>query len=217
MRRTFKGDPLYKAIFNEYVQNLLNDNHSLEFFLEGTRARGGKMISPKFGLLNVLTSTFFSGKVDNLYFVPITLNYSRVLEGETFPLELLGESKVKESLGRIINAARFIYMNFGSIYVEIAKPVSLKDYAQEMVLKEGLQPTVNKNDAKIITSSLGWNIIRKMSENVVIMPTAIVSSILLMHRKGINGKELNSQVDYLIKVLKKRNVLLTAHSNKASI
>ncbi|CAI2369551.1 unnamed protein product [Moneuplotes crassus] len=215
MRRTFRGDPLYKAIFTEYVQNLMRSGHSLEFFLEGTRARGGKMISPKFGLLNVLSNSYFDGKVQDLYFVPITLNYSRVLEGETFPLELLGESKVKESLGRIINAARYIYMNFGSIYVEVAKPVSFKEYAQEMIVKEGLQPTVNKSDIKLITSSLGWHLIRTMSEKVVVMPTAICASILLMHRKGINSKELTRQVDFLIKLLRKRHILLTAHSNNA--
>ena len=88
MKRSFKDDPLYKTIFTEYVQMLLGDKHSLEFFVEGTRARSGKMLNPKFGLLNVLTNSYFQKKVENLYFVPITINYSRVLEGETFPLEL---------------------------------------------------------------------------------------------------------------------------------
>lgn len=217
MRRSFKGDPLYKSIFYEYVQCLLGDNHSLEFFLEGTRARSGKMLSPKFGLLKVLTDSYFAKKVENLYFVPTTINYSRVLEGETFPLELLGESKVKESLTRIINAARFIRTNFGSIYVEFTKPISFKSYVQELIIKEGLNPTVNKEDQKLITSSLGWHIVHTMSDNVIIMPTAIVASILLMHRKGINDKELETQVEFLIKLLRKRNLKLTAHSNKASI
>lgn len=54
MKRSFKDDPLYKAIFTEYVQGLLNEKHTLEFFLEGTRARSGKMMKPKFGLLNIL-------------------------------------------------------------------------------------------------------------------------------------------------------------------
>lgn len=68
MRRSFKDDPVYKSIFQEYVQQLLKDTHSLEFFLEGTRARSGKMLRPKFGLLNILTDAYFSGKVENLYF-----------------------------------------------------------------------------------------------------------------------------------------------------
>jgi glycerol-3-phosphate O-acyltransferase len=217
MRRSFKGDPLYKSIFYEYVQTLLSNNHSLEFFLEGTRARSGKMLSPKFGLLKVLTDTYFAKKVENLYFVPTTINYSRVLEGETFPLELLGESKVKESLSRIINAARFLSTNFGSIYIEFTQPISFKNYIQELIVKEGLNPTVNKEDQKLVTSNLGWHIVRVLSDNVIVMPTSIVASMLLMHRKGITNDDLDIQVDFLIKLLRKRNVKLTAHSNKSSI
>jgi len=118
MKRSFKGDPLYKSIFYEYVQYLLTEGYALEFFLEGTRARGGKMLKPKYGFLKILTEAFFQNKTENLYFVPVTVNYSRVLEGETFPLELLGESKVKESLTRILNTVRFIKLDFGTIYVE---------------------------------------------------------------------------------------------------
>ena len=53
MRRTFRGDPLYKAIFTEYVTQLCQDKVIIEFFLEGTRARSNKMLSPKFGIMNI--------------------------------------------------------------------------------------------------------------------------------------------------------------------
>lgn len=55
MRRTFQGDDLYKAIFKEYVTRLAIDNHIMEFFVEGTRSRTNKIISPKFGFLSILT------------------------------------------------------------------------------------------------------------------------------------------------------------------
>jgi glycerol-3-phosphate O-acyltransferase len=44
MRRTFKGDDLYKAIFKEYVSHLVMDKNSIEFFIEGTRSRTNKVI-----------------------------------------------------------------------------------------------------------------------------------------------------------------------------
>ena len=43
MRRSFKDDPLYKAIFKQYVHRLLMDQQAIEFFVEGTRARAGKV------------------------------------------------------------------------------------------------------------------------------------------------------------------------------
>lgn len=48
-------------------------------------------MNPKFGILNIVTDLYFEKKVKNLNYVPIALNYERVLEGETFPFELLGE------------------------------------------------------------------------------------------------------------------------------
>jgi glycerol-3-phosphate O-acyltransferase len=51
MRRTFRGDPLYRAIFFEYVGQLVQDRHVMEFFVEGTRSRSNKCLQPKFGIL----------------------------------------------------------------------------------------------------------------------------------------------------------------------
>lgn len=104
MKRTFWDDPLYKAIFNTYVQKLLEDGNSFEFFVEGTWSWTGKMLKPKFGLLTVLLDSFYDWTVDNLQFVPININYSWVLEAESYPGELLGEQKIKESMGWLLKA-----------------------------------------------------------------------------------------------------------------
>ena len=58
----------------------------------------------------------------------MTINYDRVMEAETFPKELLGESKVKESLGRILNAVSVFFQDYGRVYIEFCKPISLKNY-----------------------------------------------------------------------------------------
>ena len=104
MRRTFKGDDLYKAIFKEYVTLLAADNLNMEFFIEGTRSRTNKILTPKYGFISILTGAYYKERVKELTFIPVTINYTRTLEGETFPFELTGEEKVKESLGRIIKA-----------------------------------------------------------------------------------------------------------------
>ena len=45
MKRTFRGDDLYKAIFKEYVTLLARDNLNMEFFIEGTRSRTNKVMT----------------------------------------------------------------------------------------------------------------------------------------------------------------------------
>jgi glycerone phosphate O-acyltransferase/fatty acyl-CoA reductase len=128
MRRTFKGDDLYKAIFQEYVTRLAMDSINLEFFIEGTRSRTNKILSPKYGFLNILTKAYYKKKVEELTFVPVTINYTRTLEGETFPIELTGQDKVKESLGRLVKALEIFSMNLGSIYLDFCEPIMFSDF-----------------------------------------------------------------------------------------
>lgn len=62
--------------------------------------------------------------------MPIAINYEKVLEADTYPYELLGEEKVKESLLRVIRAARILTTNYGRIYIEFGNLISLKDYSK---------------------------------------------------------------------------------------
>ena len=131
MRRTFRGDPLYKAIFTSYVEQLCADKMIMEFFIEGTRSRTNKMLPPKLGILQILNNTYFEKKCEEVTFVPVTINYTRTLEGESFPNELTGENKVKESLSRIINAFSILSMNFGTIYLDFYEPIKLSEALAE--------------------------------------------------------------------------------------
>jgi glycerol-3-phosphate O-acyltransferase len=38
----------------------------------------------------------------DIKFVPVTINYDRIIEGDQFPLDLLGESKNKESFYKVM-------------------------------------------------------------------------------------------------------------------
>jgi glycerol-3-phosphate O-acyltransferase len=49
MRRTFKGNPLYTSVFNEYLHTLFTKGFPVEYFVEGGRSRTGRMLQPKPG------------------------------------------------------------------------------------------------------------------------------------------------------------------------
>lgn len=102
---------------------------TIRFFIEGTRSRSGKTLSPKFGLLSIVADTVFDSKLTDVTVLPITINYEKVLEADTYPYELLGEEKVKESLLRVIKAARILSTNYGRIYIEFGDTISLRNYA----------------------------------------------------------------------------------------
>jgi len=108
-------------------------------------------------------------------------------------------------------------MNFGSIYVEFIEPISFKSYVQEIIVRENLNPMLSQADQKLITSRLGDEIIHRLSRNLIIMPTSICASVLLMHRKGISEDELTKQVDLLISMLRLRKAILPAACNNPKI
>ena len=64
-------------------------------------------------------------------FIPVTINYTRTLEGESFPNELTGENKVKESLSRIVKAFSIFAMNFGTIYLDFYEPITISETLKE--------------------------------------------------------------------------------------
>lgn len=48
---------------------------------------------------------YFNGSsIENkdIEFVPVTINYDRIIEGDQFPLDLLGETKHKESFFKVV-------------------------------------------------------------------------------------------------------------------
>ncbi len=126
IRRRFGNDILYWAIISEYVRRtLIQGGHPMEFFIEGTRSRTGKSLSPKIGLwiINtliqyqwILLMTILSHKIFNIsglltqilelvrsrevpdvLLLPITMSYDRTLEEKLYAHELLGQPKPKES------------------------------------------------------------------------------------------------------------------------
>jgi glycerol-3-phosphate O-acyltransferase len=53
---------IYHVIFDKYLELLLREGNTLEFFIEGTRSRTGKILAPKFEILNVVLDTLLYGK-----------------------------------------------------------------------------------------------------------------------------------------------------------
>ena len=199
------GDDLHMAILTEYIQQLLKDSQLLEFFIEGTRSRSGKCLNPKFGLLSICTDTYFSGQVPDVHFLPVTINYERVLEGETFPLELVGENKVTESLTHMISYFKILRQNLGKIYIVLSEPISLKQFN-----------TKYQGNPKDITEMLGYEIVYKLQENIVVMATSIVSAILLMHRRVIPEDEIIKKVQWIRDEIEARKVKVGGIDSGAS-
>ena len=191
MKRSFRDDPLYKALFNEYVTQLAVDNINMEFFIEGTRSRTNKMLSPKFGILGIITNAFFDKKIEEATFVPVTMNYTRTFEDESFPNELRGAPKVKETLDRIVKAANVLSLNFGTIYLDFFDPISMTQTVANIAKTSAdFDPFSKKADRTKFNNYLGNELTFTLQSGIRIMPPTLVSTIMLLYRKGISEENL---------------------------
>jgi glycerone phosphate O-acyltransferase/fatty acyl-CoA reductase len=178
----------------------------LEFFIEGTRSRTGKCLKPKFGLLGMITESFFTNQVDDICFVPIHINYERLVEAEVYPNELLGVPKRRESLSGLIEARSILSEDYGRISIKIDQPISLKDYAHGFselyshcpnMDPEKFDPFVNQNDRRLVNLKLGHRIIHNINQQAVWSAVSLVSSILLAYRFGVPRAKLVELVEWL--------------------
>ena len=62
----------------------------------------GKLLVPKIGMLRLLCNTILREKATDCWILPVSVQYDRVIETETYVDELLGKPKEKESLKQLI-------------------------------------------------------------------------------------------------------------------
>ena len=99
-KREKENKNIYNAIIAEYLEQLLNEKPYLQFFIEASRSRTGKIGQAKHVILKYLTDFYFDKKFDNIYLVPITISYDNVIGVGSLSKEITGDNKIKASFRR---------------------------------------------------------------------------------------------------------------------
>ncbi len=207
LRRTFRGLKLYPVVFKQYLKTLVSEGYPIEFFIEGGRTRTGKLVIPKLGFLNYLIEAIEEGYNKDLYFVPISVNYDRILEEASFQEELRGKKKVEESTSALVESRKLLRRKYGRVYITFNKPFSLKEIKEEF------------GDVSNMPSIVANKIINKIYEVTVVTPFALTTTaILLSSVKGFSKRMLENKIinlyDYLVfshillsdSLLRKKNI-----------
>ncbi|HSG66423.1 MAG TPA: glycerol-3-phosphate 1-O-acyltransferase PlsB, partial [Gammaproteobacteria bacterium] len=127
MRRSFRGDALYSAVFRSYLAALLSRGFPIEFFVEGTRSRTGRLLGPKLGLLAMTVETYLRDPRRPIVFVPVYFGYEKLVEAQSFAGELGGKKKQRETLASTLLAMRALRERFGSVDVSFGEPIWLDE------------------------------------------------------------------------------------------
>ncbi|MGO1343949.1 glycerol-3-phosphate 1-O-acyltransferase PlsB [Chromohalobacter japonicus] len=133
LRRSFRDNRLYAAVFNEYVHRLISRGHPLEYFIEGGRSRTGRMLAPRPGMLAMTLRSFARDPRREVAFVPVYVGYEKVLESGSYLKELRGGHKKKESPFDLLRIVRRLRQPYGHVTVNVGEPLMLSGFLDRQV------------------------------------------------------------------------------------
>ncbi|KAI5198422.1 acyltransferase [Aureobasidium subglaciale] len=210
IRRSFGDDALYTTLVQAYLDTLLQEGHNFECFVEGGRSRTGKLLQPKFGILSFLLESVLSGQVEDAIICPVSTQYDKVIEVDSYISELLGQPKPKESLGNFLSSSSVLSLKLGRVDVRFHEPWSLRDFINEQKVRLTTLPPQMKTPGDIVLkrrllTTLGYKVLSDINAVSVVMPTALVGTVLLTLRgRGAGKSELVRRVDWLAERVKKQ-------------
>jgi glycerol-3-phosphate O-acyltransferase len=205
IRRSFGDDVLYTTLVQSYIDTLLQGGYNFECFIEGGRSRTGKLLPPKFGILSFILDSILSGRVEDAIICPVSTQYDKVIETEGYVGELLGMPKKKENLADFLSASSVLSLKLGRVDVRFHEPWSLRQFVQEQQARTTGIP--KEIDMKSITDpstrqkllrTLGYRVLSDINAVSVVMPTALIGTVLLTLRgRGVGMAELVRRVEWL--------------------
>lgn len=184
MRRSFKDNPLYGAVFRQYVHSIIERNQPLEYFIEGGRSRSGRLLPPKLGMISMTVQSHLRRAGKPIVFIPTYIGYERIMEGSTYTDELKGKPKESESLIGVLKASRKIERIFGTVHLSFGKPLFLNDFMGKYEVKPNSLP-INTTDIQLdqnaneMIENIGVKIMQNINNAAVINPVSLLSLVLL--------------------------------------
>ena len=179
LRRSFKGEPLYAAVFHEYLHLMLARGFPIEYFIEGGRSRTGRTLAPKAGILGMTVQSFVRNHARPLVFVPVYIGYERIIEGPTYVRELAGRPKQRESLWQLVKAARSIRRIFGRVHVNFGEPLALADYLDAHHAGWRDPAAASDESLRQLTRDAALTLATRINEAAVINPVNLAALGLL--------------------------------------
>ena len=208
LRRTFRGDKLYGAVFRAYVRKLLRESFNVEFFIEGGRSRTGKLLQPKLGLLGMVVDAALDDDgvhARKAQLVPISIGYEKVIEEKSYAKELAGGEKKKEDMKGLIKATRVLGAQYGRLNIQFDDPLplghTLREYGAMAAWDEDENVVVPAEEQawKQATQRLAHRIVYGINRVTAVTPTALTACALLATgRRGIVRRELLRQAGFLM-------------------
>ena len=209
IRRKSRNE-LYRKVLATYVRHATEAGVTQAMFPEGGLSLTGGLTPPKLGLLKYMIDGFDLGAKD-VMFVPVALNYDRVLEDKI--LISAGQAKERRFDARIgVIAGRTLkqfwlrltgrFHRFGYAAVSFGRPVSLAEFAH-----------AHSGD---ITVPLSKELMRRIGDIVPVLPVPLVASIMLEHG-ALTRTALLARMEELIREIPHAHIHMPRHDREYAV
>lgn len=171
---------LYRRVLARYVQMATEGGVAQAVFPEGGLTRQGELLPAKLGLLSYIVAGFDPESDRDVVFVPVGLNYDRVLEDRV----LMASAGVEQAnFGQKISGALYFignhivmrlrgkFQRFGYASVNFGHPLSIKEFMK----------TDGSDSFEDLTRNLGDQIMIEVGKSVPILPVSLLASMLVNH------------------------------------
>ncbi len=200
LRRSFGGNPLYKAVFQSYITELVRQNYCQEFFIEGTRSRTGKMGHPKLGMLSMLVESWREKAAADITFIPVAITYDQVIEARSYARELKGAGKAEERPRDILTLGRFFKRRWGHVYLRFGEPLLLGAGVAEIWGHSDPARTTADTKAALVRH-LANSILYAINRQIVVTPASLIAMILLSQDRASSLEEVTQRTQTLLRYL----------------
>ena len=184
VRRNSK-DELYRRVLERYIAMATEAGVTQAVYPEGGLTRDGRLREPRFGVLDYMLRGFHTHGERDLVFVPLGLNYDRVLEDRT---QLLAADAIRPSRARALaNTLKFIgnqlwlllrsrWHRLGYACVNFGTPVSVRAWAAA----RGVDfDHLDREQRHTEVAALGRHLMAEVGRLVPVLPVPLVAAVLL--------------------------------------
>ncbi|MEJ6393711.1 1-acyl-sn-glycerol-3-phosphate acyltransferase [Gymnodinialimonas sp. 2305UL16-5] len=193
------NNPLYRKVLSRYVQMATEAGVTQAVFPEGGLSRTGALGKPKLGLISYIVDGFVPGESRDVVFVPVALNYDRVMEDRNLiAAQTGGSAGFRFSLWPIYRYLRRQiwhritgkFHRYGYAAVSFGDPLSLADFL-----------TQDRPDQPV---ALGEALMGRIAAVTPVVPVPLVAHALQAGAK--TADELRGAVDHRIQLAELRGV-----------
>lgn len=188
--RRNSGDALYRTVLARYVQMATSAGVTQAVFPEGGLTTDGRLRPPRFGLLDYMLKGFDEREGDDrrdLVFIPVGLNYDRVLEDRTQLMKLDRQAPKPGKAAGALKALTFVgehlwlaltrrWHRFGYACVNFGTPFSMRAWARERAIHF---PALDEEARRQAVTEVGAELMDGIGAVIPVLPVSVVARVLV--------------------------------------